>query len=414
MRRAAAGLLVLALVAAGFGATRQPARAAAAPPLGSLRTEDASREAVRRGQLAMEDGFLREAELWFRAAHTHPQVRVEAADQLRRLDVHPGFRLDVDEAQLSQALAELPRGYRRIESRHFVVLSDADPAWVRSRIAMMEKTRHEYFRAVRKIDPGVVPHQHKLLCVLMEHYEDFLEFSRRQDGVVSAWVAGYYSVPQNRVVFYNDANGPAFGSALRSLAGRESELRPAVRHAGGGGPRAIGASAPADQGAQVRRVREEIEADARNFAVAKTVHETVHLLAFNTGLQRRDRAYPLWLSEGLASSFETHETTGLFGPERPSPIRQASFERLRDEGRLMPWARLVTLLEVPEGEPDSVEQIYAQAHTLLTLLYRTERQALGAYFQELSARNLSTAEHLAAFERHFGPVSRLRLTLGGE
>ncbi len=397
MRHAATGILMLALVAAGLGAARQPS-AARAEEIGSLRTEGASREALRRGQLAMDDGYLREAELWFRAAHTHPQVREDAADQLRKLDREPSFKLDCNETEIAATLDELGSGFRRTESRHFVVLSDADASWVRSRIALMEKTRHEFYRAGRKIDVGLVPHQHKLLCVLMDDYEAFLEFARRHDGVVSPWVAGYYSVPRNRVVFYNDANGPAFGSALRTIEEREAS-RPSVRHAGEG-QRAVGASAPGDAGARLRRAREAVEEDARNFAVAKTVHETVHLLAFNTGLQRRDRTYPIWLSEGIASSFETHDTQGLFGPERPSPLRAAAFGRLVDEGRLMDWERLVSLVEVPDGE--AVEQVYAQGHALMAHLYRTDRRALGAYLAELNAKDVPPAEFAAVFAKHFG------------
>ncbi|MCC6284820.1 MAG: DUF1570 domain-containing protein [Phycisphaerales bacterium] len=394
-------LSVLLMCAASLGALHLTQQARGATPPGGGR-ESPARAALERGWQAMQAGHLREADLWLRAAWTHEETRGEAAESLWSLQQDPDFDTDAEEKAVGEVEAALGPAFRRMESAHFVVLSDSDPEWVRSRLAMMEHTRREFFRVARSLNLPVVPHERKLLCILIESYDDFIAYSAEHDGISAAWIAGYYSLPHNRVVFYNDVNGPAFSPRLETLAERHRASK--VRHAGAAAP--TGAHEARDPARETEQAMREVERLASDFSVAKTVHETVHLLSFNTGLQSPSRAYPIWLSEGLASNFETPDTSGTFGPGMVSSERERTFARLLESGRLMPLGRLVGLAEVPPDETQAVEQVYAQAHVLFAHLYATRRVSLGRYFEDLSARTGSTsaADHVRIFERCFGTV----------
>lgn len=394
-------LSVLLVCAASLGALHLTQQARGATPPGSQR-ESPARAALDRGWQAMQAGHLREADLWLRAAWTHVETRRDASESLWALHESPGFSVDIDEKAIRDAEATLGTEFRRSTSEHFIALSDGDPAWVRSRLLMMERTRREFFRVARALNVPVVPHERKLLCILIESYDDFVAYSNEHDGISATWIAGYYSLPHNRVVFYNDVNGPAFSPRLATLAERQRASR--VRHAGAEAPG--GAHEVRDAGREAEQAMREVERLASDFSVAKTVHETVHLLAFNTGLQSPSRAYPIWLSEGLASNFETPDTSGTFGPGVGSSERQRTFARLLEGGRLMSLERLVGLAEVPRDEPQAVEQVYAQGHMLFAHLFATRRVSLGRYLEELGSRTgtTSAADHRRIFERSFGSL----------
>lgn len=401
-------LSVLLIGAASLGALHLTQQARGSTPPASQR-ESPARAALQRGWQSMQAGHLREADLWLRAAWTHAETRREAAESLWALHESPNFAVDADEKAIREAEATLGAAYRRSESDHFIVLSDSDPEWVRSRLTMMENARREFFRVSRSLNMPLVPHERKLLCILIESYDDFVAYSNTHDGISATWIAGYYSLPHNRVVFYNDVNGPAFSPRLASLADRQREGR--VRHVGGAAP--SGAHEARDPGREAEQAMREVERLASDFSVAKTVHETVHLLSFNTGLQSPSRAYPIWLSEGLASNFETPDASGAFGPGMATSERERTFARLSESGKLMPLDRLIGLAEVPPDEPQAVEQVYAQAHVLFAHLYATRRVSLGRYFEDLGARsgNTSAAEHQRLFERCFGSIRDIEAEL---
>jgi len=318
-----------------------------------------------------------------------------------------------DERAVAETLRLLGPGFTRHETRHFVVLSDTDLSWTRVRATLLERTRDQYFRVARQLAVPVVEHEHKLVCVLFDDPGRYAAFARAQDGLAAGWVAGYYATAANRVVFYNDENAPGLRRALERLEEYEAEAearRVRAREAEGA-DRAFARRLLASADDLERRIDEErarLSDHAGDVAIAKTVHEAVHLLAFNTGLQSPDRDYPFWLSEGLAASFETVTPNAAFGPAHPSATRDA---RLADRSAdWMPLADLVARTSAPAEDADVAEAMYDQSYALFTYLYRYERDALGDYiraFGDLAPGPVPARRQLELFERHFGDPRRL-------
>lgn len=366
-------------------------------------------ETAIQSNLALADAMARRA--WERAEDKRP-----SADALRRLHHEPGFRLTADKARVGATANILGHGFARTETRHFVILSNASPAWTRRRGELLERSHHQFFRAMDRLGLPAIPPEHKLLCVLINDHDDYRAFAAAHDRVDAAWAAGYYATASNRVVFCNDATGPELLDALRELDAYKANVTSRLARAAEARQRheddlANRLEASADEFARrIADERERLLRQSSDFATAKAVHEAVHLLAFNTGVQDRRRVYPFWLSEGLAVSFETADPTAAFGPGYTTETNRAREPR----DRFIPLAELVSLAEAPADDADRARAMYAQAGALFEYLYRHQRRALADYFMELATQpgDAAPKQRLATFRRHFGDPARLERKLG--
>ncbi|MFM9994284.1 MAG: DUF1570 domain-containing protein [Phycisphaerales bacterium] len=351
-------------------------------------------------------------------------ARLDPAGARADISGKAGSRPLPDESAVLATLRALPPGFRRSETTHFVVLSDCPIGWTRARETLLERTRHQFLRAAEKLQVKPPPPRVKLLCVLINKHETFRAFGRAHDGLDAGWVAGYYAASANRIVFYNDAASPEYDAVWKQLDDYQRQADDARRRgdaarADGQPPLADRLFAAADDlEGRVRTERSRLRKQAADFSTAKTIHEAVHLLSFNTGLQRRDADYPFWLSEGLASSFETEDPTRAFGPDREGPTaRRARLKELALRGESPRVADVVTLSRTAMLEADAAEAMYAVSAGLFSYLYRHERAALTLYLRSLSAlapQRLTPPRHLELFVRHFGDPSIVELRMLAE
>lgn len=391
---------------------------------GSEEATGASR-LLLEGDRALAEGWFPEADALYREAWVFPALRQQAADALHRLHAMPGFELTADEEQVSQTLCELGPGFSRMETNHFVILSDCPPQWVRTRAELLERTREQVFRVAAHLDVAVHPHRHKLVCVLINDHARYREFAQAHDGLETRWIAGYYATPTNRVVFYNDETSPAY-ERIRSRLDRYESQRIDARERAQAAERELqhtlaerlhGTADELDE--RIRRERQRLDQRATAFSLTKTIHEAVHLVSFNIGLQRPDRDYPFWFSEGLATSFETDSPVGVFGPDtRGSARRHARFHELRRSGRLTSLSRLATLGEPVASDSVQADAMYTQSHALFVHLFQAAPEELGRFIQALADEppgRITPERHLELFRSHFGEpgVVARRMMSGG-
>lgn len=370
-------------------------------------------ESVRLGDLAVTRGDYAAADALYRVALVVPEHRDIASSRLAALHDLRQFVLPIDETSVAETSRWLEHRFKRYETEHFVVLSDAGRQGALSRGRTMERARHQYFRVMTKLGAPVVPPKTKLLCVYFNDHADYARFAHDRDNVDTGWIAGYYTGVGNRVVFYNDATSPRFTEARDVIGEYETTLAQAqerMSDARRGRDRASAEQLAAYAEDLQQRIRSEsrrLDEEADRVAESKTIHETVHLLAFNTGLQSRARLYPFWFTEGLASSFETDNPSSSFGPDRPTPRRAQEYSRAVEEGRAIPLAALVRMTEAGDGHSHAraAEALYAQAHELFVYLFEHEREAMMGYIESLlseAAGEISGERHAALFEEAFG------------
>jgi Protein of unknown function (DUF1570) len=374
---------------------------------------------------------------------------IRAGSSLTRPD------LPVDETAINATLKQLPEGGQRFilsETRSFVVLSDAPIPWTRRQAETLERARHQFERFAHRLAsalPGQPPvaHalEHKLLCVLFQDHSAFRIFAAQADGVQARWVAGYYAPKANRLVFYNDETSDDYAKAKAAIESNEAKAREWRAKAdlalkqGPAEKAKMLERAAGEAEALVRAQRQRLERQSVSFGTGKTIHEAVHMLAFNTGLQARGASYPFWLSEGLATSFEADDASGAFGPGRAGSksSRDLWAERLKalqaqaEDGDLewqpfdswldqtMASGGLAHTPETGAGDPErqarTVEGAYARAAVMFEWLVRYRKQELAAYLVDLTNSpivNAKPGEHRARFVEHFGDPAAIERKMG--
>lgn len=360
---------------------------------------------------AIARGTLREAEMLLRHA-----IEIDAGDQrapamLRGLYENEGLTLLTDEEAVRSTLAELGPGYHVNDTKHFVIVSDCDPIWRARREALLERTYHEVMRAADQFGIQAYPPASKLLCVMMHDHDAYQAFGRANDDVQAHWVAGYYAGGSNRMVLYDDETGPTAVDERAKLDDLEAQAADARAKA----RRTTGKSSAAlrDRAAKIERfVREErarLERDTEVRSEAKTIHEAVHLIAFNCGLQVRSRRYPMWITEGLATGFETDDPERSFGPDRAYEQREEEFDRMREQGRLERLRSFAGRLRASD-DPDKAEAEYAESYALFRHLFRFHRRELAALLTDIARQppgEIPSERQVELFERRFGPVDRV-------
>ncbi len=136
-------------------------------------------------------------------------------------------------------------------------------------------------------------------------------------------------------------------------------------------------------------------------------HEMTHQLAYNSGLQKRGVMYPLWVSEGLATFFESSALTQW------DPIYNTARKRTLAElhaRRALLSLRELSVLAGPDALGSSPAAIYAQCWGLLGFLLTHHPDELSAYLGDLAASPVgrrSSATLRRDFVRHFGSIGVL-------
>lgn len=364
---------------------------------------------MRSGDLPRADRMLRR----LLESDTH---RLRASQTLRRLHELDTYELAPDERAIEHTLERVGTVMQRYETPHFVTLSDCDAAWTRTKTALLERTFHQFYRYTDQIGLDVVPPERKLLCIVFADHERYKSFAQRVDGVDAPWAGGYFATQSNRVVLFDDRDSPAIADAMSQLdehqrSARETRSRAILAASTESPAMAEALALAADRlDAQVDANRNRILQHAEQLATSKTIHEAVHLLSYNARLQSLGRVYPFWVSEGLATAFETDRPSLPFGPTRAYEQRELGFDRVVADGKLIDMDTVVTLPAGLEGADRLGDSIYSQSYQLFTHLSQTSPGSMQAYLTELQqmpSGYFNADIHRALFEKHFGRLSAI-------
>lgn len=368
----------------------------------------------------MRTGDLARADRMLRRLLDDDQHRKRAVQTLTRLHQLDSFKLQADERAIEKALESVGTNMQRYETPHFVTLSDCDASWTRAKSALLERTYHQFYRFSEQFGIEVVPPGKKLLCVVFADYEQYRRFAERVDRVDAPWAGGYFATRSNRVVLFDDRDSPAITEAMTTLEEHRSKARETRERAARAARTEWGAmsdalnEAAAQLEIQVDSNRVRLLEHAEKLATSKTIHEAVHLLSYNSEMQSLSQVYPFWVSEGLATAFETDQPNLPFGPTRPYEVREHGFDRVIADGRLIDMKTVVTLPAGLEGADLLGDPIYAQSYALFSHLARTSPGAMRDYLAELRTMPsgyFNKELQQAVFEKHFGRLAAVERTL---
>lgn len=251
---------------------------------------------------------------------------------------------------------------------------------------LLERASQQFlaYLRVRKFD--LRPAEFPLIAYVYPTRKEFLERSALDGIPVADSLRGYYHPRSNWIRLFHepDEKGQAIAAGeLKAGKGSSntSRLSP-QRHA-------------ADR---------QIALDGLSRQTA--VHESIHQLAFNTGLHARLGENPLWVVEGLAMQFES-----AFNDDDSarSPRLGVNLNRLQNFAEYRsrrPTSGLTAILSEDRPFRTTPLDAYGEAWMLAHYLLQTRPAKYSQYLQRLSQRPdevaYSPADRLADFKGAFG------------
>ncbi len=133
------------------------------------------------------------------------------------------------------------------------------------------------------------------------------------------------------------------------------------------------------------------------------MHEAAHQLSFNTGLQKRNVMYPLWVSEGLATSFET-SFSGSCDTARINRLIE-----MQKNHRLCKLSEFVSITTLP-SDAEAQKDFYAQACGFFEFLSQNHKDNLTKYFASLYGLKTGPRTKKALYKEFiasFGPMNEM-------
>ncbi|MAR12462.1 MAG: hypothetical protein CL681_21150 [Blastopirellula sp.] len=284
---------------------------------------------------------------------SYQQVQLNEAENLRRL---PGTFRSYSQSEIrGRLLREFGRNFDVSGTGNYLVVHPRGKRdqWA-PRFEKLYRSFQVYFGA-RGVQ--LKPLRFPLIAIVFPTRSDFLRYAQRQGVSTSRSTRGYYSHQSNRIILYDVTAG-----------------RP---------------SAPWHENAST------------------IIHETVHQVAFNTGLHSRSAAPPRWVSEGLAMMFEA---PGVWDarkhPRLTDRINRQRMEVFEEYRSTRPKGQLASLVTSDRVFHQNVLQAYSEAWALTFFLAETRPRQYTEYLLRTSQRKpfraYSQQERLRDFTACFG------------
>jgi Protein of unknown function (DUF1570) len=283
-------------------------------------------------------------------------VPIKGAEIKRVTELSEPFTVIEDKELEAKLKAELPQGFRTIVSEHYVIgynTSDAYAKWI---VGLFEKLYKAFYGFWESKDFKLQKPKFKLVALVFATKQDYIQYAEKEVGRASESIIGYYNQNTNRVTTFD-------------LTGISGLVAPGAR-----------ISTPD----LVVQVLSQPQAE-RN--VATIVHEAVHQLAHNSGLQTRLADNPLWVSEGLATFFETPDPNSSRGLGKIGKLNVFCFQNFRDYYKRRGPGSLSRMIGSDSRfrDPTTASDAYAECWAFNYFLLKKKSKEYVAYLKHLSS-----------------------------
>jgi hypothetical protein len=275
-----------------------------------------------------------------------------------------------------KVLTIMPPGARSIQTDHFVVCYNTTDVYARWNANLYERMYHGMRRFWKEKGVEVHDPRFPMVALLFSTREEYLEYAKK-DFQGAENTLGYYTQTTNRLATFD-------------LTGIEGMIPPGTR---------------------IQREELITEIFSRPQAerqVATILHEACHQIAFNTGLQRRLGDYPLWVSEGIATFFESPDFNSSSGWGGTGKVNRYNLTNLRRYAPQRPDDSLAKLLSDDQllRQGETATQAYAESWGMTFFLIKRRPKQYVEYLKLLQDRPLGqkadSKQRLAEFKQCFG------------
>jgi hypothetical protein len=294
---------------------------------------------------------------------------VVSPDQLQSVEVQSGPLAITPAKELGEKiLAEMPPGSSFFVTEHYVVCYNTTETYARWNAKLYETRLAGFLKFWQSKGLKLQKPRFPLVALIFATKQDYVAYAK-QDFDGSEGTFGYYHQTKNRLASYD-------------LTGIEGVLPPGVR---------------VNREALLNTILARPEAER---TVSTVIHEATHQMAFNCGLQTRLGDNPLWLSEGIATFFETPNGIGKLNTFNYSNLIQTLPNRTPDS---------LAVLLTDDSRLRSAETTttgYAEAWGLFHFLVNSNPKGMVKYLEIIRQLPVgspsSSKERLALFQACFG------------
>ena len=273
---------------------------------------------------------------------------------------------------------QLPGGFKVYKTQHYVLIYNTSEVYVKWVAQLFEHLYRGFYNYWKSKGFRISEPRFPLVAVVFSNRASYLAYAEREIGKSAEAMIGYYNMKTNRMVTY-DMTG------VDGIVPRDTRIAsPLV----------------------IQQILSQPQAER---TVATIIHEAVHQLAYNSGLQVRLADNPLWLSEGIAMFFETPDANspkgwGAIGKVNPHNMRLfAQYIPQR------PADSLLTLISQDQRlrDAETSSQAYPESWALTYYLMTLKNKQFVAYLKELADQSpldgeSSERERIELFKKHFG------------
>ncbi len=250
-------------------------------------------------------------------------------------------------------LGELPPGFDLVVTKHYLICFDTSRAYAQWCGALFERLYDAFGNFWRQAGFPLTEPRRPLIVVIFSDRQRYAALAAQDLGSATDRVVGYYNLLNNRVTTF-DLTGSDMLAKKPSLSPGRTGLEILMN------PEASG-------------------------LVATLVHEATHQMAFNCGMHHRLAPVPLWVSEGVATYFETPDLSserGWRGIGIVNKPRREHFMKTCRPGML----ESIVLGDEPFRRADDAMDAYARAWSLTYFLVQTRKHAFVSYLQTIAKK----------------------------
>ncbi len=241
-----------------------------------------------------------------------------------------------------------------LTSDHYVVVYRGPPAYAKWILGFYERLYRGFYDYWKNLDVELHEPEFPLVVNVFANQAGYMQQVSRDQLQSGSAMIGYYNLSTNQTVSYDLTESQKFDSANDRLS--KTALINAIRSSPGA-----------------------------ERTVATIVHEAVHQLAFNSGLQVRLADNPLWLSEGIALFFESPDMTSSRGWSGIGKVNQYQLSVLRTlPAQSEDWITPLIQDDSLFHEAATVNSAYAKSWALTYYLVKTKPKQFAAYIKEIS------------------------------
>jgi len=269
-------------------------------------------------------------------------------------------------------------GFKSYSTKHFVIVYNTSDAYAKWNAVLFERLHKAFYAYWKRLGAELHEPEFPLVSLIFESRDDFLKYATDEKIEGAENMIGFYSMQTNRIATYDITGIEGFIPDGQRVSSAELIIT-------------------------------ILRQPAAERSVATVVHEAVHQISFNSGLQQRLASHnPVAISEGLALYFESPDLKSSSGWGGIGNVNRYSLALFRQYLSSRPSNSLVTLIQDDTRfqNSQSINSAYGEAWALSFFLAKTRGKEYTSYLADLASRPMTTAndekQRISDFQKHFG------------